>query len=306
MPGIFISYRREDSAGYAGRLADALEWVIPAEQVFRDVDDIRAGEDFVRAIEACLRRVDVVLVLIGPLWSSLAQAGRRRLDDPEDYVRLEIRQALSLGKRLIPVLLGGARMPSERELPEDIRPLARLQAVELSEAGWAADVARLIRDLGPVSRAPSRLAYGWRRVGWVLAAILLGLFALVLLRPPQEPAGSLPDSARRLQGGWTAEVRYDWGEAHQEVFQFELVGQELRGSASYLGVRRAIREGQIEGERIRFVTASQEMLGGEDIHEVTHHYHGVLDGEVIRFTLDSRGGVNPHPTIFFVAVRLPP
>lgn len=97
MSGIFISYRREDSAGFAGRLADALEIGLGADRVFRDVDDIRPGQDFADAIETQLRQMDVVLVLIGPQWSDIARDGVRRLEDPSDFVRLEIRLGLALG-----------------------------------------------------------------------------------------------------------------------------------------------------------------------------------------------------------------
>ena len=116
MAHIFLSYRRDDSAGFAGRLADALETEFGAGSVFRDVDDIRPGEDFIQAIEFHLREVGAVLVMIGPHWLVTGAEGQRRLDDPRDFVRQEIQAALASGKPLIPLLVGGASMPSEANL----------------------------------------------------------------------------------------------------------------------------------------------------------------------------------------------
>lgn len=299
MSGIFISYRREDSAGFAGRLADALENGLGAEQVFRDVDDIRPGQDFVEAIETQLRAMDVVLVLIGPLWTDIARDGARRLADPDDFVRLEIRLALALGKPVIPVLVGGARMPAEADLPEDIRALARRQAFSLSDAGWKADVARLSEAIRPMLGVRRRAGPGRRTLAWwVAGAAMAGLLAILVHAPWRVEA---PPA---LDGRWTATVRYDWGDTHPEVFEFEVTAEEVTGMASYLGTRRAIQAGRIEGNRLTFLTQSQEMLGGRDeIRTVTHRYRGTLDGGVIRFTLESSGGHSFHEPVRFEARR---
>src|SRR6478672_4528343 len=108
MGGIFISYRREDSGPYAGRLRDALSHHFGAEQVFRDIDRINPGERFPRVIEQEVGSCDALLALIGPTWLAVRdEAARRRLDNPEDYVRLEIATALARSNVLvIPVLIG--------------------------------------------------------------------------------------------------------------------------------------------------------------------------------------------------------
>ena len=108
MSGIFLSYRREDSAGFAGRLADRLEAEFAAGSVFRDVDDIRPGEDFQSAIDSQLQAVDAVLVMIGPRWLEARAKYGRRLDDAADLVRVEVATALASGKPVIPVLVSGA------------------------------------------------------------------------------------------------------------------------------------------------------------------------------------------------------
>ena len=115
MPGIFISYRRDDQAGFAGRLADALGLAFDADNVFRDIEDIHPGEDFVDAINQQLTSVDVFLVIIGPAWLTVSRHGVRRLDEPEDFVRMEIEAGLKSGKMLLPVLVGGSTAVTLRD-----------------------------------------------------------------------------------------------------------------------------------------------------------------------------------------------
>lgn len=148
MPRIFISYRRDDSAGYAGRLSDGLEARYGAGNVFRDIDDIRPGEDFLEALQRALADCDVVIPVIGPRWLTSGEPGIRRIELPDDTLRLEIRSALNANVRLIPVLVDGARMPDGKALPHDIAELARRQAVVMSDRTWDGEVDALCRDIG--------------------------------------------------------------------------------------------------------------------------------------------------------------
>lgn len=101
-------------------------------------------------------------------------------------------------------------------------------------------------------------------------------------------------------------MRYDWGDVHPEVFAFEVAAGEITGVASYLRLPRTNRAGEVRGGRLSFSTESQEMLGSQDaIRTVTHHYHGTLEGDTIRFTLETSGGHSMHPPIQFVAHRAP-
>jgi len=144
MAEIFLSYRRQDSQSATGRLADDLEARFGDERVFRD-REIAAGDDFVEAIRRSVESATVVLVVVGPHWLAAADPhGRRRLDDPGDFVRLEIELALAAEVAVVPVLVEGARMPTEAELPRSIAALARCQAVELSDQRWRFDVDTLI------------------------------------------------------------------------------------------------------------------------------------------------------------------
>lgn len=148
MDGIFISYRRDDSAGYAGRLYDRLVPRFGAARVFMDVEGIELGADFVTAIEDAVGSCRVLVVIIGDEWLSTQDAaGRRRLDDPHDFIRLETVTALTRGIRVVPVLVGGALMPRAEDLPEDLKPLARRQAIEISHKQWEATTDELIRAL---------------------------------------------------------------------------------------------------------------------------------------------------------------
>jgi hypothetical protein len=144
LPGrIFISYRRLETAWPAGRLYDVLVEHFPAEQVFKDVDSIEPGEDFVERITAAVGSCDVLLALIGPNWLTITdEEGRRRLDNPGDYVRVEIETALTRKIRVIPILVDDARMPRVNELPPTLAPLVRRNAVEINPLTF--DTKRLI------------------------------------------------------------------------------------------------------------------------------------------------------------------
>lgn len=149
MPKIFISYRREDSQHQADRLHTALARRMPRRDIFIDVDNIPVGVDFVRHLDAQVSQCDVLLALIGPGWAAArnSQTGGRRLDDPKDFVRIEIASALKRGIPVAPVLLDGAPLPREEDLPEDLRPLVRRHGVEVRRLTFEADADRLIRSL---------------------------------------------------------------------------------------------------------------------------------------------------------------
>jgi formylglycine-generating enzyme required for sulfatase activity len=145
---IFINYRRGDDGGNAGRLFDCLRDEFASEQLFMDVDSIAPGLDFVQVLQEQVARCDVLLVVIGKNWlDARDEEGARRLDDPDDFVRIEIEAALRQGKRVIPVLVGEGRMPRPDALPDAIRPLARRNGVRLTHERFRADVQGLIKAL---------------------------------------------------------------------------------------------------------------------------------------------------------------
>ena len=134
MAKIFLSYRREDSRGVAGRIYDRLRGHFGPDAVFFDVDSVPPGVDFPEYIESVLSHCDVFLAVIGPDWAGQITTGRR-IDNPEDWVRIEIEAALKQDLRVIPVLIDHTRMPSEADLPPSLVPLARRNAISVDQDG---------------------------------------------------------------------------------------------------------------------------------------------------------------------------
>ncbi len=156
MAGVFISYRRGDGAGFAGRLYDRLAEIYPADRIFLDVDNLTVGQDFVGALEEKVHACDVFLCIIGPAWlEAEGKDGRRRLDNPDDFVRLEIETALAAGKLVAPILIDDAVMPRRDQLPESLHALTRRHALRISHESFSSDTDQLIRSLGGVIPAPA-------------------------------------------------------------------------------------------------------------------------------------------------------
>jgi hypothetical protein len=167
---VFISYRRSDSAGYAGRVWDRLERDLGRHSLFMDVAAIPLGTNFPKVLHEEVAKCDVLLAMIGPNWLdarddlgpladvSLAEAEHknRRLDDPNDYVRIEIAQALQRGIPVIPILLDSATIPKADQLPEDLKELASRNGMHIHHASFHDDMNRLIRELkGQLDQAVS-------------------------------------------------------------------------------------------------------------------------------------------------------
>jgi hypothetical protein len=169
---VFINYRRADSGGHAGRVRDRLVAWFGPERVFMDVG-ILGGDDWVTSIERALSRSGALLAIIGPNWAT------QRLLEPGDRLRQELEAAMALGVEIIPVLVGGARMPDANELPPSLRDLPRRQAVRLSEEGFDDDVGRLIRRLEQlIGPGRARRAEAPRRspvVGLLSAVVALAI-----------------------------------------------------------------------------------------------------------------------------------
>jgi TonB family protein len=156
--GIFVSYRRSDSQGEAGRLFDDLVKHFGEDTVFMDVAGIEAGRDFRKAIEEGVTKCGVLLVMIGPEWlDAKDERGRRRLQDPSDFVRIETASALKRDIPVVPVLVRGAKMPSPEQLPEELKELAYRNCIELTHARWKSDIHLLVEALRrslPVTLSP--------------------------------------------------------------------------------------------------------------------------------------------------------
>jgi tRNA A-37 threonylcarbamoyl transferase component Bud32 len=156
---VFVSYRRDETRHLVGRLGDRLADEFGAGHVFVDVDSIPAGVDFAETIERELSTCAVLLAVIGPGWiDALDERGRRRLEDPDDFVVLEIQTALERGVRVIPVLVDGARMPRRDELPDQLATFARRNAIRLDHDTFRSDLSNLLTQLKAVVDEPRREA----------------------------------------------------------------------------------------------------------------------------------------------------
>lgn len=149
---IFISYRREDSQHLAGRLRDRLIQEYSPSRVFFDIDSIEPGLDFAEAIERAVAGCDLQLVLIGTRWLIASDVNGRRIDDPDDVVTSEIRAALVRNIRVVPVLIDGALMPRDDELPTSIASLVRRNSIRVDHETFDSDVGRLLDLISRVVR----------------------------------------------------------------------------------------------------------------------------------------------------------
>ncbi|MEO6562351.1 MAG: tetratricopeptide repeat protein, partial [Nitrosospira sp.] len=221
MAGIFISYRRDDSAASAGRLYDRLAHHFGKEQVFRDVDAIAPGAEFAKVIEERISQSNVLIAIIGKNWLSAGTAeGKRRLDDPKDHVKAEIREALNQKKLVIPVLIEGAGVPEAEQLPQDIAALAGRNAIEISESRFDYDAGRVIEAIENAGvsakliaeTAPS-IPQGWRTgisnktyqrtwkfIGSGVAVLIGGMWTLYIHFSDKD-ATSTPGSIVTATGG---------------------------------------------------------------------------------------------------------
>jgi hypothetical protein len=145
---IFISYRRDDSAGHAGRVHDRLEREFGADLLFMDVDAIPLGVNFVKVLRDEVAKCDVLLALIGPNWLNVRdEQDNRRLDNPSDFLRIEIVTALQRDIPVIPILLDGAKMPKADQLPQDLKELSVRNGIDIRHASFRSDMDRLIQGL---------------------------------------------------------------------------------------------------------------------------------------------------------------
>lgn len=240
MASIFVSYRQEGGAGFAGRIEADLERRFGEGEVFRDVDDLASGKDFVAALERALQSCRVLVVVIGKTWLAAAGPdGGRRLDNPHDFVRMEIGTALRRDVLVIPVLVEGARMPAEADLPDELKPLARRQALELTDARWNYDLARLADSITEAVDCGASRGAGSRKRRFVLSAAAAVLAAAAasawyFSRPPD------------LTGTWDLPNGSYW--------IVEQAGRELAIQEVHYESKEVWKKGRgsIEGDTVRF------------------------------------------------------
>ncbi len=248
MPQIFISYRHTDSKPYVGRLYDKLITRFDEKEVFRDVDSIRAGEDFLQAIEKAEASCDALITVIGPQWLTCRDnEGRLRLSDPDDSVRREIETALAQDLQVVPVLVGGADMPRKDQLPGPLADLAVRKAIEISDDRFNHDVDRLVEAVGG-AYGEVHVALGKPFANLIKARVMnpqemflvfvdrkgVGSFGTrqLLLDPREQEKSWNPIAARIREGIHTISVTASRGRValgHSDEVSFRLKGGQAMG-----------------------------------------------------------------------------
>jgi len=299
---LFISYRRDDSAGYARALHEALAQAYGPERVFIDVDDIAAGQRFADVIHQALGDSAVLLVLIGPRWAGPRAGAPARVHDADDFVRLELEAGLARGLHLVPVLLDGTPLPAAVDLPPSLRPLLERQALALRSQGFQADLAQLLAALQAQMGAPAdaatrpatlppggRAVPPRRAVALAGAGLLLATVAGAGVWWTQRAQGLRPED---WAGDWQAEVTYPWPNAvYGERISLRVEGDTLSGSASFLRVPRAIGEVQLHADGLRFTTrtvSEDSVQRWEELHR--YQLQRLSDGQLqVQVQTESQG-----------------
>jgi hypothetical protein len=320
--GIFISYRHKDTQGEASRLADDLREALSGVQIFRDVETIAPGEDFVAALERALADCSVMLVLIGPIWLEARDAqGGRKIDDPNDWTRLEVATGLNRNVRVIPVTCRDAQLPATEELPEDIRALRRRQAFQLDNDRWRYDFEQLVEKLAQsegFKRAQRAPAAGttpipvetprpsslkrWGMIAAAIAGVAVVIGALIdtgdgLAPLPAAAPTAMPVNVPAVQAPNPAgvmDIAGVWRSSDGEVYLFQQTGREIAMTLQAQGVLRGQGRGTIDGN---LLTLALTLFAQGAPVPIECRMNGTADGR--SFTGICTGPAGPFPTQFF-------
>ena len=284
MSNIFISYRRKDSAPYAGRLCDRLSALFGSESIFMDVQDIRPGQDFTQAIQETLAKCHVLIAIIGPNW---LETLRRRDPAQEDFVHDEIVEALRRNMTVIPVLVDSAKMPQPGDLPTNLQPLSRHQAVEIRDNRFDDDFSQLTDVLRAVpglvmSRSPQHVRESGLTGRWkwlAVAAVLVGTTVLFLMMRPR-PA--------ELTGGWIAEMHKPGQPEYRIRLDLIVTNGTLNGTVDYPTGKAVIGGGTVAGSKLTFQTVHTPQF---ETSPATIRFQGEVQGTTIRLTAIDDNGI---------------
>jgi hypothetical protein len=173
MRKVFVSYRRQDSSGHAGRLQERLKAELGGKGVFVDVASVNPGTNFHDAIAMAIGGSKALIAVIGADWISAKDGnGQRKLDDPSDYVRLELEHAFRRNIKVIPALVCGAKMPRADQLPDSLRKLSQIQALELRDTRWDDDFEALLKAVAGPSWTRLLRRHKWKALSLLLFPII--------------------------------------------------------------------------------------------------------------------------------------
>jgi hypothetical protein len=302
---IFISYRREDSSGHAGRICDRLTARFGNARVFMDLQDIAPGQNFAQSIDEMIAACDCVITIIGPRW---LEAIQRRDPDAEDFVQHEIAAALRRDITVIPVLVGGARMPLAAHLPPAMSALRYRNAFEVRDERFDDDVARLgdainalgvgddsglpsLRHRSPAARRAPLIA-----VAGLVAAVAAGY---LMLSPAETGTTIAPvDPAPALDGEWIAEMQKDGQPSFRIRLTFVVAGDSITGMVRYPTGDAPILDARLAGRVLTFHTSHVPQF---ESTPATIRYQAEVGGDEIRLTMTDDYGIGKG-----VARRRPP
>ncbi|MFK8014085.1 MAG: toll/interleukin-1 receptor domain-containing protein [Gammaproteobacteria bacterium] len=287
MAGIFISYRRNDTSGYSRLLYERLGREFGSDEIFMDVESLREpGMDFVDAINDGVGRCSVLICLIGRQWLQTGTDGNRRIDNPEDFVRLEIGSALQRNVRVIPVVVEGAAIPTAEDLPQDLQALARRQALNLSHEDWEYDVGKLVSALSNIDGialvrdarnstpppAPKAERSGSPlRTGMISVLAIIGVLAVIGMFIEEED--TVDPVAVEAANAWsddgnvatTANIAGRWFDNNGEPVLIEQSGNSIRVGAFNAMTQgfMQIGEGTVSGRQLalRYSNPMENMSG---------------------------------------------
>jgi hypothetical protein len=247
MSSIFISYRRHDSAAYAGRLYDRLAENFGAGNVFMDIDSIDPGADFVDVLTEKIQFCGAMLVVMGPDWVSVRDENENlRLSDPQDFVRQEVAMGLERQIQVIPLLVGGAMMPTDKDLPDQLSALARRQAVVISDTHFHRDVDAVIETL--------------------------------------QKSGLSVSEDIDINGDWRAEVESRSGQTYIIAMHLEQLNDRIVGHVRYPTGQGNILDGRLEGNALSFRTEHVPQFEQEKAIII---FQGAVNGREIEFIMQS-------------------
>ena len=292
MASIFISYRREDSGGHAGRLCDRLSARFGRDRVFMDIQDIRPGQNFAASIEETIATCDCVIAVIGPRW---LEAVRKRAQASDDFVRHEIEAALKRRVTVIPALVGGARMPAAADLPSGLAELSFLNAVEVRDERFDDDVAALETFLANtlrVTETPASPRARWTR--YLPFAIPLLVMALAIVgyfmrgaatRVPDDP----PIAATPvIDGDWVAVMQKPGQRSFRIRLTFRRAGESIGGMVQYPTGDGTMHDVVLAGRRLTFYTTHVPQF---ESSPATIRFQGDVSADQIQLMATDDGGV---------------
>lgn len=275
---IFISYRVQDTAGETGRLVDALKHHFADDQLFMDIENLEPGADFTEAIGRSLSACDVMLVVIGPRWTAPREGQPPRIQEENDWVRMEVATALQRNVRVVPLLVDGGALPRSEDLPHDLQPLLKRQTLEISNKRWRYDTDQLISFLvNTVGISPQRFLlqrktqaaapkknHTWLYVagGFVLAiALMIGLANMVSDEQTADPqqvsgGGTSPQNvvpANTITTSSDADISGTWQEVDEGItttFDITQNGTQVDILAHIAGEEVGRGTGTVSGNRV--------------------------------------------------------